>query len=151
MFDEVIACVDGSPLAEHILPVAALVASKLKAKLTVLRVVTGAGEVAALEGDMIECARRYHGQSRLVVAPAPADGIVAELERNSSAIAAMTTHGRTDLGKVLLGSVAREVIQRVRRPVIVYSPEESKATLSNIDNIAIALDGSPFSERILTV
>src|ERR687886_177585 len=102
MFDEIFACVDGSPLAEKILPLAALLASRLNAKLTALRVVANEAEIAAQQSYMADAVRPYSAQYRIVLADDPARAIVAELADNSRAVAAITTHGRTDWAEVVV-------------------------------------------------
>jgi nucleotide-binding universal stress UspA family protein len=80
----------------------------------------------------------------------PAQAIVAELESNPGAIAAITTRGRSAWAEALIGSVALNIIQKARRPVIVYrSPATDQKAPNTIHTIAVALDGGEFSERII--
>jgi len=46
------------------------------------------------------------------------DGVVAEGERWGADLIVMGTHGRTGLGKLLLGSVAEEVVRHASCPVL---------------------------------
>jgi nucleotide-binding universal stress UspA family protein len=150
MFNEILACLDGSPLAESILPLARGLAGAARARLILLRVVVDSDEMATEENYLSDCARRYGAQLKFLIAADPGQAIVAELEQSPGAIAAMTTHGRTALVEALIGSVALKVIQNARRPIIIYrSLATHQNAPSHIGTIAVALDGGEFSERII--
>lgn len=150
MFDEILACLDGSPLAETILPVARAISGATAGQLTLLRVVADAAELSAEEDHLRDCARQYGAQRRFLVSSDPAAAIAAELEGHPHAIAALTTHGRTAWTEALLGSVALRVISQARRPVILYCPmNKNRDAPKRIDTLVAALDGSEFSEKII--
>ncbi len=150
MFDEILACLDGSPLAETILPLAAGLAGTARARFTLVRIVIDGDDMAADESYLRDRARPYGAQFKLFTGADPGEVIVAELERSPGAIAAMTTHGRTAWAEALLGSVALNVIQNADRPVIVYrSRVADQKAPETIRTIAVALDGGEFSERII--
>lgn len=150
MFDEIFACLDGSTVAETILPLARGLANAAGARLTVLRVVVDSDEMATETNYLRDCARAYGAQIKFLTSAAPAKAITAELARVPGAIAAMTTHGRTAWAEAILGSVAQNVIQNASRPVIVYrSLAAHEKAPSWIRTIAAALDGSQFSETIV--
>jgi nucleotide-binding universal stress UspA family protein len=150
MFDEILACLDGSPLAETILPLARSLTRAANAKLTLVRMALGADEMVADERYLRACARSYDAQFKLLIGADPGQAVVAELNRNLTALAALTTHGRTALAEALLGSVALKIIQNADRPVIVYrSQVAGQKAPDTIRTIAVALDGGDFSERIL--
>jgi len=148
MFQKLLACLDGSALAEKILPWARALTASKGGKLTLLRIVP---EAAALEDPyMRDCARRYGAELRFVVSTDPAAAIGAELEREPSAIAALSTHGRTAWTEAILGSVALRVIREAKRPVVVFRPlAEDREAPKTIGTVAVALDGSKFSEKII--
>lgn len=150
MFDQIFACVDGSAAAEKILPLAQLLAAPKGGKLTLLRVVQNSADLAADEEYWRERARQYRAELRFLIAADPAAAIGAELERHPSAVAALTTHGRTAWSEAILGSVTLRVIRESKRPVIVFRPLQSGGDLpKRIATVAVALDGSDFSEKIL--
>jgi len=149
VFDEILACLDGSPAAEKILPVAHAIASR-RGNLVLLRVLADYADLGKEEAYLRELARQYNAQSRIIFSGDAAGAIVRELEKNQSAIATMTTHGRTGWSEAILGSVALEVVTEVARPVILFRPPaEPRDTPASINTIAVALDGSDFSETIL--
>jgi nucleotide-binding universal stress UspA family protein len=51
-----------------------------------------------------------------------ASRILAYVERTSGSLVAIATHGRSGLGRWLLGSVADKVIRSSSRPVLVIRP-----------------------------
>lgn len=150
MFDEVLACLDGSQLAQEILPLAHGISAAASATLTLIRVVADADELAAEESDLRQCARRYRAEVRFLLAADPAAAIVGELEDKPNSIAAMTTHGRTAWSEAILGSVALRVIQGSSRPVILYRTVSGNAEApKRISTLVLALDGSEFAERMI--
>jgi nucleotide-binding universal stress UspA family protein len=150
MFSEIIACLDGSSLAEKILPLAHAMSAPKGKRVTLLRVVQDTAELETEEGYLRDCARQYSAELRFVIAPDPGAAIGAELKRNPRSIAALTTHGRTAWTEAILGSVALRVIREARRPVIVFRPPDIDVEVpKKISTVAVALDGSDFSEKML--
>lgn len=150
MFDHIFACLDGSAIAERILPLAQALRQPGDGKLTFLRVVQDSAEIAAEEDYWRDRTRQYRAELRLLIAADPAAAIAAELEREPKAIAALTTHGRTAWAEAVLGSVTLRVIRESKRPVIVFRPADNDGDVApNITTVAAALDGSDFSEKIL--
>ncbi len=151
MFDEVIVCLDGSSLAETILPLAHAMTKPSSGKLTLLRVVGDEAELIAEESYLRDCARQYAARLSFVISADPAGAIGAELKNNPHAIAAITTHGRTAWAEAFLGGVAFQVIRESHRPVLVYRPiAKTGEAPGQIDTIVIALDGNALSEKIVT-
>jgi nucleotide-binding universal stress UspA family protein len=150
MFDEIIACVDGSSLAETVLPLARGITAPRGGRLTLLRVVRDPDELAAEEEYLRDCARQYSAELRFRVSSDPAEAILAELERDPRAIAALTTHGRSAWMEAILGGVAWRVIRDAKRPVIVFRPlDHAREAPKKISTIVLALDSSRFSERMI--
>jgi nucleotide-binding universal stress UspA family protein len=150
MFEEILVCLDGSRLAEKILPLAQGIADATGSAVVLLRVVGSSKELAVEESYMRERAGVLRAPIRFLVAADPATAIVEELRKNTRAIAALTTHGRTAWGEALLGSIALKVIRGARRPVLLYRPRaDNHATPTKIANLVVALDGSEFSERLI--
>ena len=150
MFDEILVCLDGSPLAEKILPLAQGIASGKGSTVILLRVLGSSEELSAEESYMRERAGVLRAPIRFLISPDPATAIIEELDKNPRALAALTTHGRTAWGEALLGSVALKVIRGARRPVLLYrARSDSLATPTKITTLVVALDRSEFSEKIV--
>jgi nucleotide-binding universal stress UspA family protein len=118
---------DGSPLAEQILGPALDLARLLEVPCALLRVVEPAGEPARQEAAayLAGVARRVRDcnprvEIRVVAARGATDGILAE--SHAGDLVALATHGRGGLRRMLLGSVADEVIRAAPASVLVYHP-----------------------------
>jgi nucleotide-binding universal stress UspA family protein len=150
MIDEVVACLDGSPFAEQILPLAHCVAAGKSVPLTIVRVVADREEFSAEEAYLKEWAHAYGARLKVLVSEDTSAAIIAELEKSPGAIPAMTTHGRTAWGEAILGSVAFEVLRSAKRPALLYRPQPvSLNPPRKITTVVAALDGGKFAEAIL--
>lgn len=131
----VVVPLDGSSLAEQALPHAKAICSTLGVGVHLIRAVTQSvfpflgpeDEVAMhdLQADRVKAAGEYLGRVRddlaaggLAVQTAvlhgqPAANIVTYATGLGESLICMTSHGRTGLGRVLLGSVADKVLQEM--------------------------------------
>jgi nucleotide-binding universal stress UspA family protein len=73
--------------------------------------------------------RGLHVTTSVAVDVLPAHGILSEADAVGCDLIAMSTHGRSDLRRVALGSVANRVLRGARRPVMLYRPEPVPALL----------------------
>ena len=132
----VIIPVDGSEVAEAVLPLAATWSVAFELEPEVVSVVDPDTEtLLAIGGDLgaeagvpsraaaslqestgIDCGWEVLHDGR------PADGIVRHAADVEANLIAMSTHGRTGLGRVLLGSVATEVVHKAHCPVLFHRP-----------------------------
>jgi len=143
--------VDGSPAAEAALPLAEALAVSCKVPVTLLRVVetvsltfadpAGMGSTnypEILEGlqqaadsyvQQLAAAVRGTGCSVHTETPlgTPAEKIVEYVHDHPGSLVVMTTHGRTGLAEVVLGSVARRVVQHGNTPTLVVRPAVTPA------------------------
>ena len=161
MIEQILVPLDGSPIGETVLPWVRDLARTAGATICLLRVVpppdvvvTGYENFAPVPVPLItpqeqaaelRRARRYLLRVARVVGSAtevrrlvregrPAAEIVqAARELGGGALIAMSTHGRTGLGRLVLGSVADEVIRTAGLPVLVLRPdEEALATVRSV-------------------
>jgi nucleotide-binding universal stress UspA family protein len=130
---------DGSPLAEQVLGPAADLARALLAPCTLLRVLAPSGiatESASLDAARTAAALVYletvadplRGKglpvrTRAVVAACPARAILSEARALEGTVIALATHGRSGAPRLVLGSVADQVIRAAPGPVLVYRPQ----------------------------
>jgi nucleotide-binding universal stress UspA family protein len=81
----------------------------------------------------------HHGLD-LVRAGDPAQEILgAALEKNINLIA-MSTHGRNTLGRLLLGSVASEIVRKAQLPVLLARPDATRSSRP-IHRILVGIEG----------
>ncbi len=129
---------DGSTLAEQVLGPALDLARLMEGHSVLLRIVdswsspfnralgetaTTAEAQAYLEG----VARRLREQglqlqTRVVVAHHAAEAIMEEARAQASNLIALATHGQGGLKRLLLGSVADQLVRAAESPVLVYRP-----------------------------
>jgi nucleotide-binding universal stress UspA family protein len=162
MYTNILVPLDGSELAEQVLPHVEALAEKFKSAITLLRVIvpsTAAIAPAPMDlpmtppmapytvsdlAETIEIERQAAAEYLQSVAERlRSTGLQVTYERQEGPIAsviierantlgadliAMTTHGRSGLERVILGSVADEVIRKSNCPVLMVRTSESVIT-----------------------
>ena len=148
MFKRVIIPLDGSELAESILPFIIQIAGPLDIEVTLVRVlqpvppevVEGVGRVmiddvgqrqaeaqtylADLATSIGTSGVRVRTDVRIGV---PVREIVECVRERDADLVAMTTHGRSGLGRFLFGSVAEAVLRQAEVPVFLLRQTEKQA------------------------
>ena len=120
----IIVPLDGSALAETILPHAVALAKAMDAKMCLVRVITD-DKVDADERSQMERlvdgvrAEGVTSVEEVVLHGDPATVIVDLTHDYPDALVAMTTHGRSGMGRWLMGSVADRVVRHAAGPVMV--------------------------------
>jgi nucleotide-binding universal stress UspA family protein len=143
-FTKILVPLDGSELAASVLPFAADLVRSLEASVVLFHavvepVMTYPGTEAIFDATarlgMETGARKFltSAASDLAAQGLKADiltnfghatdGIVWAAERGSADAIVMSTHGRSGLGRMVLGSVADSVVRRTSLPVIVVRPQ----------------------------
>lgn len=131
---------DGSTFSEQILDAVVPLIAMLGARATLLHILSprpllasGMRERRAIHtreqaiGYLREVAERYEERMLDPVLTAledsqPGNVIASLLSLGEYDMAAMATHGRSGLSRLLLGSVAEEVLQHVDKPVLLFRP-----------------------------
>ncbi len=187
MYKKILVPLDGSQLAEKALPYAIKLATKFGADLLLMR----AAEVPTLLTDTPDHELQYLRQAETYLAEVRDTIIDTRLEPNlvpekvqtiviygdakrelaeiapfeKADLIVMTTHGRTGLAGLLMGSVANNILHHTKLPVMLIRPKELDEpgllleTLNQptgFDNqaaggnrIVVTLDGSPEGEAAL--
>lgn len=149
-----IVALDGSELAERVLPYATAFAKKLKLSLILLRVCET--PIDALQAPRKNLANRLAQRKALLAKEAqeylearvnelrngaipqiatkivegyPASALIDLAEKDQGNMVAMTTHGRSGLSRWIMGSVAEKVIHHSRAPVLLVRCSENAALL----------------------
>lgn len=143
-FRRILLPLDGSSLGEAALPYVEELASVTGAEVVLFHVVNPRPELGLVDGyspelgqmaeaqvsQALEAAREYLGRIRDRLADrgitarceveigSPADRVVAYASEANVDLVAMSTHGRSGIGRWLLGSVADEVLHAANRPVM---------------------------------
>ena len=137
---------DGSTLAEAVLPAVRNIAKKMSLQIAVLRVVPSIGmlyaeiEPYAYDATLGKDVERLAGQylrnvtenlQRLGIQSAgyqrrgyAAEEIIAFSEETPGSLIVMSTHGRSGVGRWLLGSVADRVVRTSSQPVLLIRAKD---------------------------
>jgi len=165
MFTKILVPLDGSDLAEQVLPHALMLADAFDAAVRLLRVVEGPddldltsvtreqSEALRLAEDYLRGAAEYCSVLGVPVDIAlamgsPARQIVREALAIGADLIAMATHGRGGLGRWMIGSVADRVVRAATIPVLVV-PARAAARQPGFHRLLVPLDGSALAEAAL--
>jgi nucleotide-binding universal stress UspA family protein len=181
MFKKIAVPLDGSALAEKALPFAIQLANSMDAGLLLIRatkVPSLLTDTPAHELEYLETAEVYFETIKnSITNPALENHIAAEkLETlvvygdtvaeiveitpfEKADLVVMTTHGRSGLSRMVMGSVAKKVLRQSQLPVIVMRPENLQTSelieetlLENAPttkSVVVTLDGTADAEAIL--
>lgn len=157
MYETILIPLDGSPLAESVLPHAVGIAKQFNSRVILLQVVPTlqdlvreampvtaepSATVAQVSIDMaseqhqagVKGAHDYlQAMSRrlteegltvetLILEGNPADRIVQCAKERDVSLIALSTHGRSGLGRLVFGSVADQVLREAHRPLLLIRP-----------------------------
>jgi len=154
MFEKILVCLDGSNLAEQILPYATEEALHFKSKLVLFWVVTPS--VVVLPGvsgvpwapveteEMLEQSKKEEAAAKtylnrvarplrkrgikvgcVTLQGVAGEAIVDYAEKNKIGLIAIATHGRSGLGRAVFGSVADFVLRESRLPILIIRSKET--------------------------
>jgi nucleotide-binding universal stress UspA family protein len=157
MYRRVVVPLDGSPLAEGILPFILEIAGPLDLEVRLVRVVQplapevieGARHVVLedVEGRLAEARSYLEPLAAALEAKGvrteiavrhglPPREIVAAAHEMKADLIAMTTHGRSGLGRLLFGSVAEAVLRQADVPVFLMRLTEQASELRTPQMVA---------------
>ncbi len=146
MYKRAVIPLDGSPVAEAILPMILEIAGPMDMQVVLLRVVQPLAPMAIDSGRhiVVEALESQQSDAMEYLAPLavelrnkgirvetlvrrgiPSDEILACARETSADLIAMTTHGRSGLGRLLFGSVAEEVLRHSDIPVFLMRCTEA--------------------------
>ncbi len=176
MYRTLLVPLDGSPFSAKALPVAAAIAKRTGAAVHVVTVldpsayvpfVPGEVLVPVMDTDALATRREADTAAIRVVAEQLADDgvsvtgqllegtVVEALSEHAVSIGAdliiMTTHGRSGLERLWLGSVATSFLQRAPAPVFLLRPTSDSAEAPSMPSgkVLVPLDGSAFGDTII--
>lgn len=156
---------DGSDLAESVLPYVAELARCTGAEAQILIVVSDVAlwdanaTVIAWEREE-ELALGYIESQRealesngvkttsRVVRGDPAKAIVGAAAEEDADLIALSTHGRSGISRWLFGSVAGRVLETTETPLLIVRPNEEEPPGGAINKMLVPLDGSPIAESV---
>ncbi len=160
MYSKILVALDGSYLAEQILPFVRWIAepNKISVQLLTISDPDARAPFWPAEVDktyLKEVAEKYFTTPKLVTGTVergePAAVIVDCAKNEPGCLIAMATHGVSGVRRWLLGSVASKVIQTAVNPLLLIRPVEDSAPSrqAGLGSLTVPLDGSSLAEKIL--
>ncbi|WP_420631647.1 universal stress protein [Candidatus Leptofilum sp.] len=143
---------DGSPLAETAVPVATQIAKQFNTPLTLVSVAEDSAQSvqkAYLDGVATQWQNGSHGIQMAVQTGPVAKTIEQTAVAQNADLIIMSTRGHSGMRRLLLGSVAGQLVQQVTLPVLLLPPDLETAKPTQFRKILITLDGSLYAERVL--
>ena len=173
MYNKIVVPLDGSNIAETVLPYVRELADSLKSEIELLGVVE-----PVLEGvrdyiyskhhisvdeallkqteDYLKKASAYFigapgAVTTKVVNGIASEKIIEEAGKDPSTLIAMSTHGRSGIGRWAMGSVTDKVLHTTSKPMLIVrgSEQNPAAAAAKFRNVVVPLDGSPVAEQAL--
>ena len=148
MFQKILVCLDGSKLAEQILPYAAEQAARFGSSLVLFQVVSLAAipastgiesvPVAVPDRQLAEAEAEAKAYLDRLAQPLrdkglkvqsvtavghPAEVIVGYADENRFDLVALATHGRSGIKRLVFGSVADHVVRKSGLPILLIKPK----------------------------
>jgi len=168
MYSQILIPLDGSKIAEKVLPYARSVARSLKIPVELMAVTEiltlTAGKAHHLDAlvdaailrnqeYLQKIAKTFTGVSvdYTVEAGAPEEVIITKGAAKKGTLIAMATHGRSGIKRWLLGSIAEKVLRGASNPVLLVRADEKVGTEGEVtpSRIIVPLDGSELAEAVL--
>ena len=172
MYTKILVPLDGSAVAEQVLPYVRTLAAGLKIPVELMGVVDVAeldSHISAEKGryldnlieDSVRCSGEYlkgvaqtfprASVSFAVEEGRAAEVIIAKAVADKETLITMATHGRSGINRWLLGSVAEKVLRGSANPLLlVRAKAEAKAAgEATLKSIVVPLDGSEVAESVL--
>lgn len=145
MFTRILVPLDGTAESNIALPVARTFARATGGTITLLRVCTSdelKDDVQAGLARIADELAQSNVKVRSVVRSGDAgDEIVAEIQAHGTDLVVMRTHGRSGIGRLVLGSVTEHVLSESKLPVVLVRPGGRRMT--TIQDVLVPVDGSP--------
>ncbi len=167
MFHHLLVPLDGSRLAESVLPAASLLAQRLGARVTLFHAVerggpasvhgerhlTQPGEAESYLREVADwfASRGVPAELRVFQDTGDVAGSIAEAAAERGAdLVVLCTHGTSGFRGLLFGRVAQQVLQRGTRPVFLIQPSaKGRDQPFSCHSLIIPLDGSRMAETAL--
>ena len=170
MFERLLVPLDGSRLAEAVLPASVLLAQRLQSTIVLLHIVEesppqdvhgethlmAAEEATAYLQGVVSQLAQQHVPAEIHVHPAKESDVARSISDHAQELQAgliiLCAHGRGGLRDVLVGSIAQQVIHRGATPVFLTRARQTETVMSwACERILLPLDGTLVHEPSLPV
>jgi len=158
MYTRILTPLDGSKLAERVLPYVKFLAGALQLPVNLMHVndrETAVSAAYAMQGAdyLKEVAAAFPASLTVnccIENGRAAEVIVDSASRNAGTLITMATHGRSGAQRWLLGSVAQKVLQAAINPLLLIHPNKELRPSGEVrlSTVIVPLDGSHLAEKI---
>jgi nucleotide-binding universal stress UspA family protein len=170
MFEKILVPLDGSELAEIVLPYAEELAGKLGSEIVLVYVSESAHDpdeskhmnylqkIVQITRDGAGTYADNRGSApavqvkSVILTGYPAEEIVNYADREGIGLIVMATHGQSGIKLWALGSVAEKVVRATERPVVLIRARGARPDVKEkgiLNKVLVALDGSAEGEAIV--
>lgn len=171
MYQRILLPLDGSPIAEQVIPYVMQLGKAFSPEIVLFQafgpvpaelsdpqhgryvdqLTTSFAESVLDYLETVAKQFRDQGLNATCVAPEghPAEKIIEEANRRPNTLVAMSTHGRSGIGRWVMGSVTDKVLHAIHAPLLIVRAKEVPSTVAGLDRVIIPLDGSELSEKIM--
>ncbi|MCH7737722.1 MAG: universal stress protein [Chloroflexi bacterium] len=171
MYDRIFVPLDGSPLAEQVLPYVTRISQGMGIPIHLMQVIPSVSEELAdpahglyqsgLSAGAHDEAMDYLNSVKRNISGAEItcealEGnvithIIEEADKSPGSLVAMSTHGRSGITRWLMGGVTDNVLHHTKNPMLIFRShqEGDTGTDTNLETIIVPLDGSPLAEQVL--
>jgi nucleotide-binding universal stress UspA family protein len=162
MFKKILMALDGSELSEGIIPFVEELAKAGRGQVTVLYVSNpeenpalakarfkGTTPASYLNGVVGNLKDAGVAADSLELSGKPAEEIVNLAKKKRYDLIAMSTHGRSGIGRLVYGSTTDKVIHATGLPMLLNKPQVKKAGNGSLRVTVVPLDGSELGESVL--
>ena len=172
MYKRILVPLDGSKLAEQVLPYVRLVAYAFGSRIELLQTFEPVpptmedpfhgSYLHQIEANVRAQSIDYLNRIKALYDPKtavsftvdigePASWIVREAEREADTLIAMSTHGRSGITRWVLGSVADQVLHATNAPILLlrFQDGETPTKEASLTSVIVPLDGSSLAEQVL--
>lgn len=140
---------DGSPFAEHAVPVARWAADGIHADVHLLKVVARDERAEDEIRYLDSVARRSHAASWDTAEDDDVTAVMVAVAQHEGSLVCLATHSR-DRSAVLVGSVAVGVLASSPQPVLLAGPR-ARPVYDPDAPVVVAVDGSPADDHLVAV
>lgn len=141
--------VDDSHRSIDALKAGQALATQMGLTLHLVSIVPDQNEVAAREKAIRKHIDGLQAEVTVLADPEPGAALLRTLSGGKGNVCCMATHARGAVSEMVLGSVARSIVQGYAGPVVVVGPKYAAKWVAPVKTVVVCVDGSPLSEQAL--
>ena len=169
MYDRILVPLDGSPLAERVLPYVTRLSLGLGIPVHLIQVFPSVSEEladplhgryqtgisAGVHDESIDYLNSVLSKTAgMEITCAAHEGnavsrIIDEADKSPASLIAMSTHGRSGITRWVMGSVTDRVLHSTKNPMLIVRGNQVGEPDTNLETIIVPVDGSSLAEQVI--